>query len=185
MARPHFDGHATVCHLVKHRNRGAFCHENAARSPNCGRFGKKCQNSIPAQIQRQTIKVWHIFLSKSVAQILQIVAFFLTRTVCAFTQCQESCHSLTYFGHPCTTQNMHCLALILNVAVIHVCTSSQQLLSDQVGVVNFSPYKSLFLLMFSHSRTAITGIPLLPPLFGYPLRNWSVDRDNFSAIVFL
>ena len=37
---------------------------------------------IPAQIQRQTIKVRHVFLSKSGAQILQIVAFFLTYTIC-------------------------------------------------------------------------------------------------------
>ena len=37
--------------------------------------------ALSAQIQRQTIKVRHMFLSKSGAQILQIVAFFLLYTV--------------------------------------------------------------------------------------------------------
>lgn len=63
--------------------------------------------------------------------------------------------------------NVHVHVHVLVHALMHL-----QLLSDQLGVVNFDPYKSLFLMTFSHSRTAITGIPLLPPLFGYPLRNW-------------
>jgi coatomer protein complex subunit alpha (xenin) len=54
--------------------------------------------------------------------------------------------------------------------------NAMRLLTDQVGVVNFDPYKSLFMLTFSHSRAAITGIPLLPPLFTYPLRNWYAGR---------
>ncbi|CAI8007010.1 Coatomer subunit alpha [Geodia barretti] len=62
--------------------------------------------------------------------------------------------------------------------------SAMRLLTYQVGVVNFEPYKSLFLLTFSHSRTAITGIPLLPPLLTYPLRNWQEagTRNGLPAL---
>jgi coatomer protein complex subunit alpha (xenin) len=63
--------------------------------------------------------------------------------------------------------------------------NAMRLLTDQVGVVNFDPYKSLFMLTFSHSRAAITGIPLLPPLFTYPLRNWqeaSGSRNGLPAV---
>ena len=52
-----------------------FSRENVARfvklrhiGKNRGTFGKKCRNTLPAQIQRQTIKVWHMFLSKSDTQ---------------------------------------------------------------------------------------------------------------------
>ena len=71
---------------------GAFCRENAARSPNCGAFGKIvlhlakkvpqfCIPVLPAQI----IKVWREFHKsagrKSSAQLIKIVAFFLTHTI--------------------------------------------------------------------------------------------------------
>lgn len=74
----------------------------------------------------------------------------------------------------CTCTCTYMLVLKRHVQYVSVCCHAHipQLLTDQVGVVNFDPYKSLFMLTFSHSRTAITGIPLLPPLFTYPLRNW-------------
>ena len=53
-----------------------------------------------------------------------------------------------------------------------------QLLHDQLGVVAFEPYKPLFLLAFSRGRAAFTGIPLLPPLFGHPHRNWWVEHHT-------
>ena len=60
-----------VCRLVKH-----FSRENVARfaelrhvGKNRGAFGKKRHNMLPAQIQRQTIKVRYFVLSKSSTQI--------------------------------------------------------------------------------------------------------------------
>lgn len=50
--------------------------------------------------------------------------------------------------------------------------SAFRLLHDQVGVINFEPYRSLFLNTFSRSRTTYTAMPSLTSLHGYPLRNW-------------
>ena len=47
-----------------------------------------------------------------------------------------------------------------------------QLLNDQLGVVNFEPYKQLFMSTYARSRTSIPGLPSTPDLFGYPHRNW-------------
>lgn len=47
-----------------------------------------------------------------------------------------------------------------------------QLLHDQIGVVEFAPYKPLFLLAMAKGRSCYTGLPTLPPLFAYPHRNW-------------
>ena len=47
-----------------------------------------------------------------------------------------------------------------------------QLLHDQVGVVDFAGYKPLFLSTYARARSAFQGLPMLPPLFGYPHRNW-------------
>lgn len=50
--------------------------------------------------------------------------------------------------------------------------SFQQLLHDQVGVVQFGPYKQLFLQTLSRGRTCYLGLPSLPCLHSYPQRNW-------------
>lgn len=50
--------------------------------------------------------------------------------------------------------------------------TSMRLLHDQVGVVSFDVYKQLFLQTYSRSRTCFQALPSLPPLFGYPQRNW-------------
>ncbi|CAK8683346.1 unnamed protein product [Clavelina lepadiformis] len=47
-----------------------------------------------------------------------------------------------------------------------------RLLYDQVGVIKFESYKTLFAHTFARSRTAYAGIPALPPMFGFPHRNW-------------
>lgn len=47
-----------------------------------------------------------------------------------------------------------------------------RLLNDQVGVVNFGPYKPLYLALYTASRTSYSGLPGLAPLVGYPQRNW-------------
>nr|CAD7196149.1 unnamed protein product [Timema douglasi] len=47
-----------------------------------------------------------------------------------------------------------------------------RLLHDQVGVLDFSQYRTLFLTVFSRSRTSFSALPSLPSLYGYPHRNW-------------
>lgn len=50
--------------------------------------------------------------------------------------------------------------------------SACRLLHDQVGVVNFEPYRSHFMTNYARSRTYFTALPLLPALTGYPQSNW-------------
>ena len=47
-----------------------------------------------------------------------------------------------------------------------------RLLHDQLGVVNFDPYKQLFMTNFARSRTSYPGLPGLPSLTAYPQSNW-------------
>lgn len=56
-----------------------------------------------------------------------------------------------------------------------------RLLNDQVGVVNFAPYRQLFLNLFIGSRTSLPGFPNLPSLFVYPHRNWK-DANPKTAL---
>ncbi|XP_069697001.1 coatomer subunit alpha-like isoform X2 [Periplaneta americana] len=50
--------------------------------------------------------------------------------------------------------------------------SAFRLLHEQVGVLDFKPYHTLFLSLYSSSRTSYTAFPSLSPLYGYPHRNW-------------
>lgn len=50
--------------------------------------------------------------------------------------------------------------------------SAARLLNQQVGVVDFEPYRQLFLSSCAHARTSYPGGLSLPPLLGYPARNW-------------
>uniref|UniRef100_A0A674MXP7 COPI coat complex subunit alpha n=1 Tax=Takifugu rubripes TaxID=31033 RepID=A0A674MXP7_TAKRU len=50
--------------------------------------------------------------------------------------------------------------------------TAMRLLHDQVGVVNFGPYKTLFMQTLSRGRTCYLGLPSLPCLRGHPQRNW-------------
>ena len=50
--------------------------------------------------------------------------------------------------------------------------SACRLLHDQVGVVNFEKYKTLFMTNYARSGTSFTALPLLPSLAGYPQSNW-------------
>ena len=47
-----------------------------------------------------------------------------------------------------------------------------QLLHDQVGVVQFDQYKAVFMQTMQAAKTNYVALPSLPPLAGYPLRNW-------------
>lgn len=50
--------------------------------------------------------------------------------------------------------------------------SAFRLLNNQVGVVEFGPYQSLFLNTYARSRTSFASLPNIPSLYGYPQRNW-------------
>jgi len=56
--------------------------------------------------------------------------------------------------------------------------SACRLLHDQVGVVNFEPYREHFLSSYGHSRTSYPGAPGLPSLFAYPARNWRTAQPK-------
>ena len=56
--------------------------------------------------------------------------------------------------------------------ICHTHTYLITILFFQVGVVNFEPYKPLFLTNYARSSTSFTGLPLLPPLQAYPQSNW-------------
>ena len=47
-----------------------------------------------------------------------------------------------------------------------------RLLHDQLAVVDFTEYKSVFISIYTASRTSIPGIPSLPSITGFPHRNW-------------
>uniref|UniRef100_U5EW24 Coatomer subunit alpha n=1 Tax=Corethrella appendiculata TaxID=1370023 RepID=U5EW24_9DIPT len=47
-----------------------------------------------------------------------------------------------------------------------------RLLHDQIGIVNFTPYKELFLESYLGAKTSYSCLPELTPLSGYPHRNW-------------
>lgn len=47
-----------------------------------------------------------------------------------------------------------------------------RILNEQVGVVNFEPYKKLFSFLFVGSRTSYSCLPNLPSKFTHPHRNW-------------
>lgn len=59
-----------------------------------------------------------------------------------------------------------------------------EMCSLQVGVVNFQPYKQLFLSSFAHSRTSFPGAPNLPSIFAYPARNYRTAqlKDQLPAL---
>ncbi|XP_059622164.1 coatomer subunit alpha isoform X1 [Phlebotomus argentipes] len=61
--------------------------------------------------------------------------------------------------------------------------SAFRLLNDQVGVVNFAPYKKLAMNIFAGSRTAYTALPGLPSMFAHPNRNWKDTNPKNSRPV--
>uniref|UniRef100_A0AAV2M2H5 Coatomer alpha subunit C-terminal domain-containing protein n=1 Tax=Knipowitschia caucasica TaxID=637954 RepID=A0AAV2M2H5_KNICA len=70
-----------------------------------------------------------------------------------------------------------------------------QLLHDQVGVVDYAPYKALFMQTLSRGRSCFLGLPCLPSLSclsslpclpplpslrGHPQRNWKADMSGMA-----
>lgn len=62
--------------------------------------------------------------------------------------------------------------------------TAMRLLHDQVGVVKFDEYKSIFMQCYARSRTCFITLPSLTPLFSYPLRNFKeqVQQKALPAI---
>ena len=54
--------------------------------------------------------------------------------------------------------------------------TAMRLLHDQVGIVDFEQYKSIFMQTYARSRTCFTALPSLPPLFAYPLRSQNIQN---------
>uniref|UniRef100_A0A0K0EKX4 Coatomer subunit alpha n=1 Tax=Strongyloides stercoralis TaxID=6248 RepID=A0A0K0EKX4_STRER len=50
--------------------------------------------------------------------------------------------------------------------------SATRLLTDQLGIVKFDPFKDIFLGIYASSRTVYCGAGLSTPNFSFPLRNW-------------
>lgn len=62
--------------------------------------------------------------------------------------------------------------------------SAIRLLNEQIGAINFQPFKSLFLQLYASSRTSYTAVPNLPSLYGYPQRNFkeTIPKNGRPAI---
>ena len=56
--------------------------------------------------------------------------------------------------------------------------SACRLLHDQVGIVNFEPYQTLFMTNYARSKTSCTALPLLPAMNNYPQSNWKDAKPN-------
>jgi len=69
-----------------------------------------------------------------------------------------------------------------SLAVDHILAGSFEsacrLLHDQVGIVNFDPYRTIFMTNYARSRTSSTALPLLPALNNYPQSNWRDAKPN-------
>jgi coatomer subunit alpha len=49
--------------------------------------------------------------------------------------------------------------------------TAMRLLNDQVGIVDFTEYKTIFLQTYARSRTTFSALPSLTSLYAYPSRN--------------
>ena len=47
-----------------------------------------------------------------------------------------------------------------------------QLMNEQLGVIDFEPYRQLFMLAYARGRVSSPGLPSTPSMFYYPHRNW-------------
>jgi len=73
-----------------------------------------------------------------------------------------------------------------DLAVDHVLAgsfeSAARLLNSQIGVVNVSPFKQIFVSTYSRSRASFTALPNMPSLYLYPIRNWKDAKFPVPAI---
>ena len=59
--------------------------------------------------------------------------------------------------------------------------TAMRLLHDQVGVVDFTEYKNIFIQVYSRSRTCFSGLPSLSPLYSFPCRD--PNKQNIKNIL--
>ncbi|KAH8862847.1 Coatomer subunit alpha [Schistosoma japonicum] len=61
--------------------------------------------------------------------------------------------------------------------------NAMRLLNAQIGVVNFEPYRTLFMNLFSASRTVCLALPLIPSQFAYPQPYQLTTKGKFQEAV--
>jgi len=59
--------------------------------------------------------------------------------------------------------------------------TAMRLLDDQIGVVDFTPYKSLFMSVVSRGKICHPGLPCQAPIYAYPARNWKEANPKNTA----
>ena len=64
------------------------------------------------------------------------------------------------------------------------CTYAMQIMKQQMGIVNFAPYKDVFLAQYARSRDVVPATTCTPPLFFHIHRNWqdAGTRNGLPAI---
>ncbi|KYM93922.1 Coatomer subunit alpha [Cyphomyrmex costatus] len=89
----------------------------------------------------------------------------------ATTDESNNCESLPTKGTSPPQHWIHNSKLVVDHILAGSFESAFRLLNNQVGVVEFGPYQSLFLNTYSRSRTSYACLPSMPSLYGYPQRN--------------
>lgn len=60
-----------------------------------------------------------------------------------------------------------------------------KLLNEQLAIVNFSPFRQIFLASYTQSRTMYSPLPLTPPLFVYPQRTvQDSGKATYPCVIF-
>ncbi|XP_065347768.1 coatomer subunit alpha [Cloeon dipterum] len=68
--------------------------------------------------------------------------------------------------------------LVVDHVVAGSFATAFKLLQAQLGVVNFEPYRQLFMSTYSRSKTSFAALPLLPALLAYPQRSYKGPNPN-------
>lgn len=87
-------------------------------------------------------------------------------------------------GHPPTFHWPNNSRLVADHVAAGSFESAARLLSDQIGVISFEPFKQIFLSLYAKSRTVYKCLPLSTSNFAYPLRNWEegTGKSGLPAI---
>ncbi|XP_054718757.1 coatomer subunit alpha-like [Uloborus diversus] len=76
-------------------------------------------------------------------------------------------------GQPPTQAWVNNSRLVVDHVLAGSFETAFRLLHDQIGAVEFEPFKQLFMITFARSRSSFQGVPVLPPLSGYMLRSFA------------
>lgn len=94
---------------------------------------------------------------------------------------EEGYYSPPTKGAPPTQHWLNNSKLVVDHVLAGSFESAFRLLHNQLGVVKFEPYQSLFLNTFARSRTSYACLPNVPSLYGYPQRNWKDATSKTSV----